>query len=193
MLSLLFAYEILKGIIQMPQFNPQIVVDKAQAYGLSPSIVAAVIHQESSGRPFVTRWEPGYHRRYIEPLSREQLPNPSKHITTETEKIMLSMSWGLMQLMGYTSKFYAGFEGEIPTTLNPETNVELGCRYLQYLIKRSMTRRPDAPMRDHYMKALTRYNGSSKYPPKILAHLKSGVYRRHLPEEYNETNKPFNF
>ena len=93
----------------------------ALKYGLNPSLVAAVIEQESSWNPWAIRFEPAFHERYIVPLG----------FTDLTESHARATSFGLMQVMGQVAR-ELGFQGRFLTQLcDPDAGVDIGCRKLQ--------------------------------------------------------------
>lgn len=72
---------------------------EGHAQGVDPYLILAVCEQESSYRHDVTRMEPGFEKRYTDPLS----------LATTTE-ILLACSYGLMQTMGLILKELGFFE-----------------------------------------------------------------------------------
>ena len=137
-------------------------------YGLKPEIIAAVIYQESKGNPLAIRYEPDFYLK-LEKRNRFNLSGyvPNAIPTLRSEKVFRSISWGLMQLMGETARVM-GFRGDyLSALLDPETNIDLGCRYLKKLLTRSNA---------DYVSALRLYNGSKDYPPIIFRHVESGDY-----------------
>jgi len=92
---------------------------------VEPALVTAICLQESGGNPVAVRYEPGY--RWIS--KHAEKPNIC---TKETEVVLQSMSWGLMQIMGATARDL-GFTGWLTELLTPEVNLLWGCAYLEQL------------------------------------------------------------
>lgn len=84
--------------------------------GLPPSLVCAVIEQESAWNPYAMRYEPAFRTRYVAPL---RLP--------DTEEIARSISWGLMQVMGQVARENGYIERFLPALCDPATGIRTGC------------------------------------------------------------------
>lgn len=93
-------------------------------YCLDPDLVEAIIMQESSDRPNVTRYEEGFYKTYTEPMD-----------FSEEEEKARATSFGLMQIMGQVAREY-GFKEDFRELFNPDLNIQLGCRHLSNKIKR---------------------------------------------------------
>jgi len=88
----------------------------AVQHSLTPSLVCAVVEQESGWNPYAMRYEPAFRTRYVAPL---RLP-----VTEETAR---SISWGLMQVMGQVAR-ENGFTGKfLPALCEPVTGLHTGC------------------------------------------------------------------
>jgi hypothetical protein len=140
----------------------------ADRHALGRSLVCAVCEEESGKRnvatiafgiedwdPFAVRFEPGFFRKYIHPA------NPT---SPTTEELCLSMSYGLMQVMGQTAR-ERGFTGKFLTGLcDPETGLEYGCRQLRRCIDLA---------RGDPGAALLRWNGGADtgYPGRVLSRM----------------------
>lgn len=76
-----------------------------------------------------------------------------------------------MQIMGETARWYSGTKvNYLDVWLrDPNVNIELGTRYLHYLIYN----RSKGDIR----KGLRLYNGSSTYPDIIFKHIANKTYR----------------
>jgi soluble lytic murein transglycosylase-like protein len=137
----------------------------AFAHGLEPSLVCAVIEQESAWNPWAVRYEPGFLSRYVAPLY-------TAGKLSATEAYTRSMSWGLMQVMGQTAR-EAGFEEQSLAELcDPPVGVEWGCRLLAARVARA---------KGDIAAALQRWNGGANpdYPAEVLARKKN--YSAKLP------------
>ena len=88
--------------------------------GLSPSLVCAVIEQESAWNPHAMRYEPTFRTRYVAPL---RLP--------ATEEIARSISWGLMQVMGQVARENGFVERFLPVLCDPVIGIRTGCVVLE--------------------------------------------------------------
>jgi soluble lytic murein transglycosylase-like protein len=148
--------------------NYQLLESIAKVHGLDPKLVAAVVYQESKGDPWAYRFEPLFYTRKIAWREAAQLsgfvPRPSPSIASE--KMARSTSWGLMQIMGETARSILRWKGVYLSQLcEPELNLTLGCTYLKRLL---------STFNGDEFKALTRYNGSAAYPPKVLKHRENG-------------------
>jgi soluble lytic murein transglycosylase-like protein len=127
----------------------------ADAHGLEPSLVCAVIEQESAWNPWAVRYEPGFLSRYVAPLY-------TAGKLSATEAYTRSMSWGLMQVMGQVAREFGFAADSLPELCEPATGLEFGCRILA---KRMARARGDAAA------ALLAWNGGANpnYPAEVLA------------------------
>lgn len=127
----------------------------APEFGLDPSLVCAVIEQESAWVPTATRYEPAFFVRYIEPLIH------SGELSDMQEAKDRATSWGLMQVLLQTAR-EMGFTGPSIALTDPETGIVWGCRKLQKCFERGKF--------DTHT-ALLRYNGGSNlsYPLEVAA------------------------
>ncbi len=98
------------GAIPATQDNlKQIATNVAQKYGVDPALVFAHIQVESSWNPQAYRSEPQIN----------------------------DASWGLMQLLLKTARSISGNSSLTASELlNPETNIDLGTRYIAQQMKR---------------------------------------------------------
>jgi soluble lytic murein transglycosylase-like protein len=137
----------------------------ALKYKLDPRLVAAIILQESSGRPDVSRWEPGFYKRYIEGRELDGFVPDKENDTKERQN--RATSWGLMQIMGQVAREFGYWGRDLAAGLcDPATNINLGCKiFARYLAKNN----------GDIVKALLRYNGGGNpnYPKEVLAKMRS--------------------
>jgi soluble lytic murein transglycosylase-like protein len=85
-------------------------------HALDPTLVCAVVEQESGWDPYSMRYESSFCARYVAPLG-----------LSPTEEIARSISWGLMQVMGQVAREH-GFTGKFLSALcAPESGLEIGC------------------------------------------------------------------
>ncbi len=128
----------------------------AAEHHLYPELVCAICEQESAWDPWAIRYEPAFHKRYVEPLWLKAA------VRTETEAQARAISWGLMQVMGQTAREH-GFLGRFLSELcDPALALEIGCRVLALKL---------AAARGNVEKALLLWNGgaNSDYPRQVLA------------------------
>jgi soluble lytic murein transglycosylase-like protein len=105
------------------------VLKSAQKYSVEPALIYAHIFVESAFKPAAQRWEFG--QQY---------------------------SRGLMQLLDSTADSLAGRKLSIQETLDPDTNIDLGTKYIRQNLDRYS---------GDYPKAIAAYNaGSAKINPK---------------------------
>ena len=146
----------------------RLIVEHAQKHQISPKLIAAIIHQESKGNPWAVRREHQFFLKYLQYKTEQTIGGYVPQLCTfQTEKMLRSYSFGLMQIMGQTAR-ENGFEGEYLTQLcDPATNIEVGVK----LIKKFVDSTKDIHA------ALLRYNGGGdeEYPAKILKHIESGA------------------
>ena len=105
----------------------------AKAYDLDETIICALIYIESSYNPWIYRYEPQYKWIY-----KGRTPGDIARrlgITERSELMGQKTSWGLMQIMGATARDM-GFTELHTQLLQPETNLEYGCKFLASLRKR---------------------------------------------------------
>lgn len=96
-----------------------LVDEIARSYSVGPpSIVKAIIQQESNFNPHVLRYEPEYKYLYSSSTYAHELG-----ITVETEIITQKISWGLGQIMGGLAR-ELGFRDHMNVLLIPEVNIK---------------------------------------------------------------------
>ncbi len=129
---------------------------KVEKYHLDPSLVCAVVEQESGWNRCACRYEPQFYLQYVAPL-RIMSTNP-------TEAICRSMSWGLMQVMGQVAREH-GYTGRYLSALcDIDTGLDIGCAVLRSKL--------DAVGGD-VVKGLMRYNGGGnpQYATQVMARM----------------------
>lgn len=155
----------------------------APKYNFDPELIYAVCLQESDKDekgnfdPDVARLEQGYYLKYVE----------KKNNLATTTEILLSASYGVMQMLGdslkqakyfdwYFTKFKDLYnltnplsEIAVPKALNfycvnLDVMIDFGCIWMD--IKRSLAK-------GDIRKTLAYWNGSPEYPDKIFARMKS--------------------
>jgi len=128
--------------------------------GLDAKVVCAVCQHESSWIPIQTRFEPGWFEQLNQPAQKIVLHTPLKSRITEIAE--LSMSWGLMQVLGLTARDLGCTEPWLAAlAADPAVGIEWGCRVLRNKLDHSA---------GDLRTALLKYNGGGDphYPDKIL-------------------------
>ena len=138
---------------------PQNLIDVAKgiaiAQGLNPTLVLAVIEQESGWNVWACRYEPAFMARYVAPLF-------TNNKITATEAYTRSMSWGLMQILGQVAR-EQGFALPFLSALSdPTLGVTQGCIKLKHCLDRAS---------GDERQALLSYNGGNRpaYADEVLA------------------------
>ncbi len=123
----------------------------ASRRGLDPDLVTAVVEQESDGRWYDRRFEPGFYARYLHGKA-EWLGRDAQEVAS---------SYGLMQVM-FTTAVELGFVGEPWDLFRPDVNLALGCALLEKLFTQQR-RLASATSEDVILRAvLASYNGGMK-------------------------------
>jgi len=104
--------------IQAPPSLLSLARTTAETHGLAPSIVCAIIEQESGWNTWAVRFEPEFERRYI---------HPAHPTAPSTEELCLAMSWGLMQVMGKTAREHGFSEHFLNALCDPQVGLSVGC------------------------------------------------------------------
>jgi len=125
----------------------------AEARSIAPSLLLALVEQESNFYPWATRCEPAFHKRYIEPLA-------ANGGVPTSELYQRSISWGLGQVMGQTAR-ESGYTGPIGMLLDVDTNLLVTCNVFEARLR---TVGGDPRL------ALIRYNGGGRpaYADEVL-------------------------
>lgn len=103
-------------------------------FGLDPLLVAAIIQKESSGNPWMTRYEPTTDG-YVVNLGMYRAISSKLGISQQTEYEAEKHSWGLMQVMGFVAR-ELGYDGLLTRILIPSIGIHLGCMKLQLLFQK---------------------------------------------------------
>ena len=127
----------------------------ATAQSLDPSLVCAVIEQESGWNPWAIRYEPLFFSKYVASLY-------TNNKISATEAYARGFSWGLMQVMGQVAR-ETGFDALFLSALcDPEQGLAIGCKVLR--------KKFDA-MAGDTTRALLAWNGgaNSTYAAQVIA------------------------
>ena len=93
-------------------------------------LIAAIVQTESGGNTNAVRFEPNW--KY---LLKPKMFADDLMITEQTERVMQSCSFGLMQTMGSVAR-ELGFNDELHKLCEPEIGLKYGCLKLKALAKR---------------------------------------------------------
>jgi hypothetical protein len=102
----------------------------AKYFDIDPYIVSAIVSVESRGQNYSTRFEPNY--KYLYKV--DEFANLLK-ITPETEACHQRTSWGLMHILGSTSRDI-GYKGFLPALAIKAIGLKWGLTYLNSLIEK---------------------------------------------------------
>lgn len=166
-------FSLLMSINTNKSFPPSvapIIKRAAMEHDVNIDLLCAVIHQESGGNPWASRFEPAFFDKYIKGKKPKELPGyfpPLKVQTPQTENFNRSRSFGLFQIMGNTARLY-GFNGDFLDALfDIPTNIDLGAKILSDLLKKND---------NDTKKALLAWNGggNKEYPDKVMEIINEG-------------------
>jgi len=132
----------------------------AQAHGLDPALVCAVIEQESAWNTWAMRYEPAFFAKYVASLY-------TNNKVSATEAYARGISWGLMQVMGQVARENGFTDRFLSGLCDPAVGIEFGCRVLR---KKLDSAKGDA------LQALLGWNGGGNpnYAVEVLA--RRGTY-----------------
>jgi soluble lytic murein transglycosylase-like protein len=105
----------------------------ADTWKIDPLLIAAIILQESAGKPHALRFEPRW-SLYKDP----ELFAKKNCTTVATEKASQAFSYGLFQVMGCVAR-ERGFQGAYAELYDVRTNIFFGCAQLKFLFDRHKT------------------------------------------------------
>jgi soluble lytic murein transglycosylase-like protein len=140
--------------------DPQLVSlarKAADAEGVDPALVCAVVEQESAWNPWAMRYEPQFFAKYVAPLY-------TNNKVGATEAYARGFSWGLMQVMGQTARETGLNSPNLSTLCDPTVGLSIGCK----LLKKKLAAANGEPR-----KALQSWNGGANpdYADEVLARL----------------------
>ncbi len=132
----------------------------AAAQSLDPSLVCAVVEQESAWNPWAMRYEPAFFSKYVAPLY-------TNNKIAATEAYSRGFSWGLMQVMGQVAR-ETGFDALFLSALcDPEQGLAVGCKVLRKKFD-AMAGDTTRALLSWNGGANTAYAGASPGPPRAL-------------------------
>jgi len=129
----------------------------ANAAGLDPAVVCAVVDQESAWNTWAMRYEPLFFAKYVAPLY-------TNNKVGATEAYARGFSWGLMQVMGQTAREMGVTSPHLSALCDPATGLAVGCKLLKKKLESS---------NGELGKALQSWNGGGNpdYAEEVLARL----------------------
>jgi soluble lytic murein transglycosylase-like protein len=132
-----------------------IAIEAARKHGLDPSLVCAVIEQESAWNPWAMRYEPAFFAKYVASLY-------TNNKVSASEAYARGFSWGLMQVMGQVAREHGFDERFLSGLCDPSTGIEFGCLVLRKKIDLA---------KGHTLEALLAWNGGGNpnYGVEVLA------------------------
>ena len=127
----------------------------AASHSLDPSLVCAIVEQESAWNPWAMRFEPLFFAKYVAPLY-------TNNKVSASEAYARGFSWGLMQVMGQVARENGYTEPFLSALGDPADSLEIGCRILR---KKFETAAGDIA------RTLLAWNGGANpaYPVQVLA------------------------
>jgi len=127
----------------------------AEAQGLVPELICAIIEQESAWNPWSIRYEPLFMTKYVAPLYT------NNKIKGATEAYARCFSWGLMQVMGQVAREH-GYIGPLCQLCDPNFGILVGCQVFKSKLDKA---------NGDVTQALLLWNGGSnpEYAPNTLA------------------------
>lgn len=138
--------------------------DIAVKHSLNPAVIKAMCAVESSWNTYAVRYEPKWKWTF-----NIQIFSKKVSTTEETEKVLQSCSWGLLQVMGTVAR-ELGYTMDFPKLCNPELGLTYGCLKLKQCITKHINL-PDA---------LAAYNAGKpgttagiKYAYKVISQIKA--------------------
>lgn len=153
----------------------ELVEAVAKKHEVDFELMASIIWQESKGELAAYRFELAFFTKRLVWRTRKQLSGyvPKHGVSRLSECAQRASSYGPCQILGETARSILGHQGKWLCSpygglFDEQVNIELGCK----LMKKLLRRHNHSPF-----PALKAYNGSSKYPPLILAHKKSQVWK----------------
>ena len=108
-------------------FDPKLMAlarRAAEAEGLDPTVVCAVVEQESNWNTWAIRYEPQFFAKYVAPLY-------TNNKVGATEAYARGFSWGLMQVMGQTAREMGVNSLHLSTLCDPAVGLAVGCKVLR--------------------------------------------------------------
>src|SRR5579859_6235868 len=143
----------------------------AALHALDPSLVCAIVEQESAWNPWAIRYEPAFFAKYVAPLY-------TNNKISSSEAYARGFSWGLMQVMGQVARENGYAEPFLSSLCDPADALQIGCRVLrkkfdavQFAAMPPVSQAIVPAPGDLTTRALLLWNGGSNpaYPIQVLA------------------------
>jgi len=112
----------------------QFIRNASNDFQVDPNLIKAICLKESSWITWTVRYEPRWTYFY-----KHELFANSLGITPDTEKMLQSMSWGCMQIMGSVAR-ELGYSGHLTQLCDPELGIYYGTKKLNELFKKYQTK-----------------------------------------------------
>lgn len=109
------------------KFDLQFFTEISHHSEIEPELLMAIAKTESGLNPNTARYEPRWQYHLDVTTWAKKL-----RISRDTEKVLQSISWGLMQVMGTVAR-ENGFDKHLTQLINPNYNVLIAIRKLEYL------------------------------------------------------------
>ena len=137
----------------------------ATEHGLDPALFCALVETESGWDTWAARYEPGFKKRYIDPIKSVDRFGTISYVTEREHR---STSFGLCQVMGQVARELGCKVPSLVQLCDPETGLTYGAKRL----KKAMDRK-----KGDVRQALLNYNGGSdtEYPARVLEKVKNYV------------------
>lgn len=109
---------------------------------IDAGLVYAIINKESRFDEMAFRYEPKFFENYIKDMTpatlKKQCPSLKGYLffNAATEKVLLSCSYGYMQIMGQTARGLGFDEPNLLKLLLPDNNIKFGCLCLAQKLNR---------------------------------------------------------
>ena len=107
----------------------------AEAEGLDPAVVCAVVEQESGWNTWALRYEPLFFAKYVAPLY-------TNNKVGATEAYAREFSWGLIQVMGQTAREMGLNSLHLSMLCDPAVGLTTGCKILRKKLEQRRERWP---------------------------------------------------
>lgn len=113
-----------------PSANELLLAQMAAELGIDPVLALAMAQIESNTDPWKTRFEPNWRYPHLVRHFSEKLG-----ITFDTEAVLQSMSWGVLQVMGSVAREH-GFEEDLTKLTDPKLGTLFGLMHLKKMLKK---------------------------------------------------------
>lgn len=121
----------------VPELPNALIRIYSRKYDIPYELILAIIECESNGDRYAVRSElqrdsisPNF--KYLVDVAYYAKKNK---ISRLTEEVLQRMSFGYMQVMGYTAR-WQGFTGNLMKMVEPSNSIEIGCKYIDYQMRR---------------------------------------------------------